>query len=109
MRLISNKRGEAMVEASLVMPIIVLVVMLLLRLFVFYLQILSTGIEEHEKILSEWDKYSGKIMKVYETDEDVEMLKGGILGMNLRKEIESKAYFFNEDFLVRAGEVIDKK
>lgn len=98
-----------MVEASLVMPIIILVVMLLLRLFVFYLQILNTGIGEHEKALDEWDKYSGKIMKVYESEAKVEMFKGGLLGIDLLKRIDSKAYFYNEDVLVRTGEIINQE
>lgn len=95
-----------MVEASIAMPIIILVVMLLLRLFVFYLQILNTGIAEHERALSEWDAYSGKTVKIYDSDEKVEMLKGGLLGFDLSKNIESRAYFFNEDVLVRTNEVI---
>ncbi len=98
-----------MVEASIAMPIIILTVMLLLRLFVFYLQILNTGVSEHEKAIAEWDKYSGITMRTYETNTEVEMLRGGLLGMDLSKEIESKAYFFNEDFLVRSGEIIDQE
>ena len=98
-----------MVEASIAMPIIILAVMLLLRLFTFYLQILNTGIKEHEKALEEWDKFAGKSMRTYETTSDVEMVKGGLLGMDLHKMISTKAYFFNEDVLVRAGDVIDQE
>lgn len=108
MRLISNKRGDEMVEAGMTLPIIILAIMLMLRLFVFYLQILNTGISVHEKALDEWDKYSGKTMKVYESTDNVQMVKGGLLGLDLNKRIESKAYFFNEDMLVRAGGVIEK-
>ena len=107
MRLIFNKRGDEMVEAAIALPIIILAIMLLIRLFTFYLQILNTGIKEHEKTLEAWDSYSGKTMKVYESIENVEMIKGGLLGFDLNKRIESKAYFFNEDVLVRAGELID--
>ena len=96
-----------MVEAAIALPIIILTVMILLRLFVFYLQILNAGIAEHEKVFRDWDAYAGKTMKVYETVTDVEMVKGGILGFDLHKSIESKAYFFNEDVLVRASEIIN--
>lgn len=106
MRLISNKRGDEMVEAGIALPIVILGIMLLLRLFVFYIQILNTGISEHEKALLAWDSYSGKTMKIYESEARVEMLKGGLLGFNVDKSIESKAYFFNEDVLVRAGEAL---
>lgn len=98
-----------MVEAAIALPIIILAIMLLIRLFTFYLQILNTGIKEHEKALEAWDKYSGKTMKVYESIEDVEMVKGGLLGFDVHKRINSKAYFFNEDVLVRAGELIDQE
>ena len=93
-----------MVEAGIALPILILTIMLLLRLFTFYLQILNTGISEHEKALDEWDKYSGKTMKIYESQQDVEMIKGGLLGFDLKKEIHTKAYFFNEGILVRAVE-----
>lgn len=93
-----------MVEAGIALPVLILTIMLLLRLFTFYLQILNTGIAEHEKALNEWDSYNGKTMKVYETEKDVEMIKGGLLGFDLKKEITTKAYFFNEGVLVRAVE-----
>ena len=101
MRLISNKKGDEMVEAGIALPVLILTIMLLIRLFTFYLQILNTGISEHLAALEEWDKYSGKTMKVYETHKDVEMIKGGLLGFDLKKEIYTKAYFFNEGILAR--------
>lgn len=104
--LLSNKRGSEMVEASITVPIIVLTIILLLRLFTFYLQILSTSISVHEEALEAWDKYSGLTMRVYEQEEDVEMIKGGLLGFDLLKKINTKAYFFNEDNMVRAGEMV---
>ena len=107
--LIRNKRGSEMVEASITMPIVILAIVLLLRLFTFYLQIITNSINEHEKALDAWDDYSGETMKIYESSYDVEMIKGGLLGFNLKKTIDSRAYFFNEDSLVRLGEIIDKE
>lgn len=106
LRKLLNKRGSEMVEASISIPIIILAVMLLLRLFVFYLQIINTSLSSHEEALEAWDAYSGNSMHYYESNSSTEMLKGGLLGINLEKKIVTKAYFFNEDNMVRAGELV---
>ena len=103
--IVTNKKGDEMVEASISMPIIILAIILLLRLFTFYLSILTTGINEHEEALDAWDKYSGQTLEVYQKHNEVKMLRGGILGFDLTKRIDTKAYFFNEDNMVRAVEI----
>ena len=103
--IVTNKRGDEMVEASISMPIIILAIILLLRLFTFYLSILTTGINEHEAALDAWDKYSGQTLEIYENHKKIQMLRGGLLGLDLTKKIDTKAYFFNEDNMVRASEI----
>ena len=108
-RLLVSKEGSQMVEAAIVIPIIIIGIILLLRLFTFYLEILNTGIKEHEKALEKWDTNKSKLVEIYENTENVEMLKGGLLGINLEKKIYTKAYYFNEDVLVRARMVLDEE
>lgn len=103
----TNKRGDEMVEASISLPIIILTVILLLRVFTFYLSILTTGISEHEQALNLWDKYEGKTIKNYEREKKIKMFGGGLLGIDLTKIITTKAYFYNEDVMVRANEIIE--
>lgn len=106
MKPIFNRRGSQFVEAGIAMPIIILGVMLMLRLFTFYLQILCTGIQEHEKALEAMQNFNGVGISVYQNVEDVEMLKSGLLGFDLKKSIETKAYLCNEEKLVRANEIL---
>ena len=96
-----------MIEAAISIPLIILTAMLLIRLFVFYLDILTTGIEEHRKALEAQDSYKGSVMRTYEEETDVDMLKGGILQKDVSKRIKVKAYLINEDLLVRSGEILD--
>ena len=96
-----------MIEAAISIPLIILTAMLLIRLFVFYLDILTTGIEEHRKALEAQDSYKGAVMRTYEEETDVDMLKGGILQKDVSKRIKVKAYLINEDLLVRSGEILD--
>lgn len=106
-RYLSSKRGSQMVEAAISLPLIIITSMLLVRLFVFYLDILTTGIKEHREALEAQDAYKGVMMRTYESEEEVVMLRGGVLKRNVSKKLDVKAYLINEDFLVRSGEALN--
>ena len=106
-RHLSGKRGSQITEAAISLPLIIITAMLLIRLFVFYLDILTTGIKAHREALEMQDKYKGAVMRIYETAEELTMLSGGVLRRNVSKRIDVKAYLINEDFLVRSGEALD--
>lgn len=106
-RMLRNKKGSQMVEAAVTVPLLILTAMLLLRVFTFYLEILSAGISEHMTALEAWDEYRGIGVKKYSAHREVRMLKGGILRFDLCKQIETRSSLLNEDNLVRAGELFD--
>lgn len=106
-RAVLNKRGSEMTEAAISMPVLILTAMLLLRLFTFYLEILSTGVSEHMNALEAWDSYRGSGIRKYSTEKEIYMLRGGLLETGLTKRINTRSYMLNEDVLVRAGEVFD--
>jgi hypothetical protein len=106
-RVLTSKRGSQMVEAAISLPVIIITSMLLIRMFVFYLDILTTGIREHMEALEAQDSYDGVMIRTYETAEEVILLRGGVLKSNASKRIDVKAYLINEDFLVRSGEALD--
>ena len=106
MRILRTKRGSQMVEAAVSLPIIILAGMLLIRLFVFYLEILTTGIENHKAVMEQQDSYRGAFIRTYRDEKDISLLRGGLLRMDVRKRLEIKAYMINEDILVRSGEIL---
>ena len=65
---LTNKRGSQMTEAAISLPLIILAAMLMIRLFVFYLDILTTDIKEHRKALEAQDAYRGAVMRTYEEE-----------------------------------------
>ena len=97
-----------MVEAAVSLPIIILAAMLLIRLFVFYLEILTTGIERHRAVMEEQDAYRGAFIRTYTDEEEISMLRGGLLKADVHKRLEIKAYMINEDILVRSGEMLGR-
>lgn len=104
-RVLRSRRGSQMVEAGIVLPVLILTVMLLLRTFVFYLQILDKGIDEHMEALDAWDRSSGTGLRTYTSTTEVDLLRGGLLRRSVSKRIDTRAYLLNEDLMVRASEV----
>ena len=102
-----SKKGSQMAEAAISLPLILITAMLLIRMFVFYLDILTTGIREHREALEAQDAYRGVMMRTYKDTEEVILLKGGVLRRNVSKRLDIKAYLINEDFLERSGEALD--
>lgn len=103
----SNKRGSQLVEASISAPIAVITVLLLLRVFVFYLQIVNLGVSEHIIAMEEMDRYSGVGIKVYSHNAEISLIPGGLFNERLIKRLEVKAYFYNEDRIVR-GKLVEE-
>ena len=89
-----------MVEAAVALPIIILTALLLLRLFTFYLEILNTGVSEHMDALHAQDT-GAKVAGTYSHTEEITMLRGGILGIDLSKRIDTRLHLVNEDALAR--------
>lgn len=103
---IMNKRGSEMVEASLSMPIVIIAILLLLRLLVFYIQILTTSIDEHNAAWEAWNQHNDLSIKKYEHSIQLDMIKGGLLHMNISKKYHTQIYMYNEDCFVRLGEIV---
>ena len=104
--ILRGRRGSQMVEAAISLPVIILAAMLLIRLFVFYIEILTRGIDRHMAVMEEQDSYRGAIIRTYRDEEDISMLRGGLLSMDVSKRLCIKAYMINEDILARSGEIL---
>ncbi len=106
---LGNIKGSQFVEASVALPIIILTVLLLVRIFAFYLEILVTGIKEHEIVYDKWKTYEGKGVTKYSREVESKMMRGGILGFDLVRTLEVSTHFCNEDLLARSRYLINDK
>ena len=103
----SNKRGEQMVEASIVLPIIILVIMLLIRLCTFYLECLITQTNMHRKMLSKWDSTKSPVVKTLNDFRDINYANLGLAEGLIRKTIDVKGFRLCEDKFVRVGDTVE--
>ena len=109
MRIWKNQKGNEFVEASIAIPIITMVVILILNLFVFYLNILVTGVCAHKEVTDAWDSENNVAVKTQTRMERIQMPGTGLLRKSLSSDLEIKSYHFNEDFILRAKELIHEE
>lgn len=97
-----------MVEAAIAIPIIIIASMLLIRLFVFYIEILVSGVNAHEEALEKADAFENRLVSRYEDEIKIDFLRGGLLLKDVSKTIRVEKHMINEDAVVRANEILEE-
>lgn len=97
----NRKNGSEMVEASIVLPIIILLSMLMIRVMVFYMEILMTGSSLHRNLIFQERTDHGVIIRTSEKERRVDLVNRGILRFSPGKDIKASWYLINYDDTVR--------
>lgn len=100
-----NKRGEEMVEASIVLPVLILTILSLILLILYYYACLNCQVELHGELISDTENRKA-VFKVVEKRETVSSEIGGVISMIMQKEITASAYAIGPADMIRAGELI---
>lgn len=110
LRWIKDKKGNEFVEAGIVLPLIMIVIAILLRMFTFYFDILTTATASHERALMplSCDGEGARVLTVHTTHESVSMAPSLHLHAIPHKDICVTVIDVNEDLIVRTGEMIDE-
>ena len=100
-----NRKGEALVEAVFVIPLVILVIASLLTLLVFFYSCLMDQVSLHSELLKERENRGSRIEKIEKTADPSGRTKG-ITEILLKKRIEGSVSCFRETVIIRAGEII---
>lgn len=104
-----NKRGNEFVEASIVIPIVLFCTVILLRFFSFSFELLMTGTMQHEKLLSSSLESSGTVdILPANHSMTVRMFPVPMLSFIPEKTIEASIYNYDEDAIIRIGELVSE-
>lgn len=93
-RRVCNKRGESIVEAAIVIPVVILMILSMIILLLHFHKGMNAQTGLHEKL-------SGKAMKndlifsVENDSQNIETVLKGIIGGSLKREISGKCYMLN--------------
>ncbi|NLY82079.1 MAG: hypothetical protein GX078_04815 [Clostridiales bacterium] len=101
---LKSKKGNELIEASITMPIIILVTMMLIKLTVFFYDILSTRVDLHQELINQSKEFDKCYVKVIEDQRDLSLMSG--VGISVK--IYGKEHVFSEGKIVMAGDLIEK-
>lgn len=102
---IINKKGEAMVEASIVLPIIILSVISMIVLMIFYFNCLKCQIDIQYQLIDAANKNNVIFERLYKEKTVGEEMKG-LSKIFMSKECTCNIYDINERKMILVGEFL---
>lgn len=103
-----NKRGSQIVEATIVLPVIILTILSMIMLLVFFFACLTTQMSVHQHLISK--AVSAKtVIGVERYSKATSKHVGGVISILMKKDVSSSCYLINEVTAIRLGEAINEK
>lgn len=103
-KILKRKNGNELVEASITMPIIILVTMLLIKLTVFFYDVLNTRVNLHQELINQSKEFDKCYVKIIEDQRDLALIS--LVGISVK--VYGKEHVFSEGKIVMAGDLIEK-
>lgn len=100
-----NKKGDEIVEAAMVLPILILTILSLILLIVYYFSCLNAQVDLHRQMVKD-AMYSETVFEIQNKTKETSSEIGGVISMIMSKKLEGKIYMINEADIIRAGEVV---
>ncbi|MGI6211209.1 MAG: hypothetical protein ACOYJJ_01365 [Anaerovoracaceae bacterium] len=108
MLLTGKKRGEEIVEASIVLPAVILTILSMLLLMVYFYSCLTVQVKVHRSINDRADQGKG-VFRIVRESETTESRMGGISTLLLKREYHARCYRIVEARVIRAGNMIGEE
>lgn len=102
-----NKRGDEIVEATIVLPVIILAILSMIMLMIFFYACLNAQMEVHQKLV-EKALNSRSVMNVGTFEKNVSRGTGGMVTMVMNKNVKGRCYLINEAEAIRLGDAVDE-
>lgn len=104
-----NKKGEELIEAALVLPIVILTIISMLMLLIYFFSCLNSQVDLHRELLAEISRQD-YTYRIIQNKKETSKKTGGLVNIILHKDCVAEVYVIRESFLIRAGEnIYDKK
>jgi hypothetical protein len=102
-----NKRGDEIVEAAIVLPVIILTILSMIMLLLFFFACLTAQMEVHQKLVDKALK-SHQVMAVSTCESRVGRGIGGAVSLVMEKNVSGRCYLINEAAAIGLGEIFDE-
>lgn len=102
-----NKRGEVMIEATLVIPVVILVIVTLLTLLTYFYSCLNDQISLHKEVLGKLNDYD-RTIGILEEKRETSLKTQGLISNIMRKECTAKVTYMRESVIIRTGDKVQE-
>lgn len=102
----TNKKGEEYVEATFVLPVLILTIFSMIYLSIYYYEAISNETTMHKeaiKLVMNNDYTFNIKTKTTETSKSIK----GIVSTYMGKKSECRVYMINEAKIIRGGKMVD--
>lgn len=101
-----NKKGDEIVEAAMVLPILILTVLSMIMLLIYFFSCLNTQADLHKELIAE-SLTSEASFDIIKKQSETSSKMGGLVGLVMHKEMNGKIYRIGKADVIRAGEMLD--
>ena len=100
-----NKRGEEMVEAAMVLPILLLLILSLLMVMLYHYDCHQAQMKMHQSLIAEVNE-SDTILDIKKNKTETSSAIAGLVQMVVQDEVESRVYLLQEATWIGIGEML---
>ena len=101
-----NRKGEEMVEAALVLPVVILTIISMLMLMVYFFSCLNNQVSLHSELIAKQCEEETVLKTIKNTTETSDRT-GGLVSVLMHRKTEGRVYALRESRLIRTGEIIN--
>ncbi|MDD4377359.1 MAG: hypothetical protein PHH48_04335 [Eubacteriales bacterium] len=106
--LLSNKRGSEYIEASMVLPLIILLTLTMIMMIVYFYSVLDKQVVMHQQLNETVKNYDNAYYKISKTERKSIFIDGAI-GEIFTTDIYGSRYIVNPVKLVKIGDFFDEE
>ena len=100
-----NKKGEEMVEAAMILPLLILMILSMLFVMIHDYDIHQKQLASHEELIHLWDQPTTGLKIKTKTIETSTKISGAV-NFPMKESRTSRSYIFSPASCIRVGEMI---
>ena len=100
-----GKRGDEMVEAAMILPLLILTVLSMILLLIYFFTCLCTQVDLHGQLVRE-AMTPAPVFDIEKKKTETSSETGGIAELLLKTETEARIYVISGADMIRTGELL---
>ncbi len=102
-----NRKGNETVEAAIVLPVFILIILSLIMLMIYFYARLDVQCGVHSELIESAMREEVSVYETRTNNRETSSHIGGLAGIFLRSDYEESIAVINEGDIIRLGEIVE--